>query len=176
MVVLCIQNASISGQEDVPAELPSVIVEDLSLPVEIASVSGKEDVPAELPSVIVEDLSMPVEIASILGKEELPSVTVEEDLPLPVEVVSISGKEENVPVEPVEDNVSGLQSATFPAQAEKRGRPKGSCTTAIGLPRMKKQKTDGKPLPFFRKFTKSRQMYILKMLVGEGLQQGDNIV
>ena len=40
VVELCIQNASISVQEDVPTELPSVTVVDLSAEVPSATVAG----------------------------------------------------------------------------------------------------------------------------------------
>ena len=163
VVELCIQNAPFPS-EDYSSELPSVAVEDQPQPVQITSVSGEEeDDLSELPSVAVEDQPQAVQITSVSGEEEddlsePPSVAVE-DQPQPVQITSVSDEEED-------DSASGLQSATFPTQVKKRGRPKGSCTTAIGLPRMKKQKTDGKPLPFFRKSTKTRQMYILKILVG----------
>ena len=47
--------------------------------------------------------------------------------------------------------------ATFPLKMRKHGRPKGSSTTAIGLPKNKKRKVV-KTVPYFRKPTKTRQM------------------
>ena len=45
--------------------------------------------------------------------------------------------------------------------------PKGSTTTAIGLPRMKRRKVP-KVEPFFRKTTNDRQMYLITILTCDG--------
>ena len=57
-----------------------------------------------------------------------------------------------------------LQHATFPPKQKKRGRPKGSVTNAIGLPR-KRQKTGKRPQRYFRKTTKEKQNIILSWFV-----------
>ena len=75
-----------------------------------------------------------------------------------------------------------LSTATFPVKTKKRGRPKGSTTTAVGLPRGKRQKTE--ILPFFRKSTKNRQRYMLGLFVESdsiekalaGLKLGEELV
>ena len=80
----------------------------------------------------------------------------DEDQPVTVE---FTGEHEDF-----EDNLEGV---SFAAKPRKRGRPKGSCTTAIGLPRRKKQKLTGKANPFHKKDTTSRQKFLLLFFTDE---------
>ena len=66
-----------------------------------------------------------------------------------------------------EDFENNLEGVFFAAKPRKRGRPKGSCTTAIGLPRRKKQKMTGKASPFCEKDTTSRQKFLLSFFTDE---------
>ena len=69
------------------------------------------------------------------------------------------------------ETVTDLTEVHFATRPKKRGRPKGSCTTAIGIPKRKKQKLSGKPQPFHRKDTTCRQKYILSFFVDEDIIQ-----
>ena len=55
--------------------------------------------------------------------------------------------------------------AVFAPVPKKRGRPKGSQTTAIGLPKRKKLKMSGKPTPFHKKDSLTRQRHLLTFFV-----------
>ena len=56
-----------------------------------------------------------------------------------------------------------IHGATLPTIQRKRGRPKGSTTSAIGLPKQKKQRTGG--MPFFKKNLRTRQRNMLAWFV-----------
>ena len=74
--------------------------------------------------------------------------------------------EEPVDAQHQEENTDDLLlAAKVPAKIKKRGRPKGSMTTAIGLPRNQRQKTENTSVPFFRKAIRSRTIFILKLFL-----------
>ena len=67
-----------------------------------------------------------------------------------------------VPETPLDNEGSqSLLGATFAPMLKKCGRPKGSCTTVIGLPKKKRLKKLGDVMPFHRKSTLIRQKYVL---------------
>ena len=59
-----------------------------------------------------------------------------------------------------------LDNVVLPPKSKKRGRPKGSDNTVIGLPIKKKVETS-KPTPFIRKSSKDRDYQILSYFVSE---------
>ena len=70
-----------------------------------------------------------------------------------------------VPDTPLDNEGSqSLLGATFAPMLKKCGRSKGSCTTAIGLPKKKRLKKLGDIMPFHRKSTLIRQKYVLSFL------------
>ena len=69
----------------------------------------------------------------------------------------------DVPLSVNPDEVD-LSSATFASKCKKRGRPRGACTTAIGLPKAKKLKIN-KPTPFHMLDVQSKQKRILGWIV-----------
>lgn len=50
---------------------------------------------------------------------------------------------------------SDVSNIKLPPKVKKRGRPKGSELTVIGLP--KKRKTQGKPVAFIKKHSKQKE-------------------
>lgn len=50
-----------------------------------------------------------------------------------------------------------FKSIAMPPIIRKRGRPKGSDKTIIGLPKKKKKSLENKPLPFLKKTPKERE-------------------
>ena len=72
--------------------------------------------------------------------------------------------DENIPeTNNIDHEIHPLENATFAPVPKKRGRPKGSVTTAIGLPRSKRQKFDNEQkIPFHKKPTKTREVIMLK--------------
>ena len=59
-----------------------------------------------------------------------------------------------------------LTTATFVSRCRKRGRPRGACTTAIGLPKAKKQRM-GKKTPFHMLDVRSKQHMLLSWITDE---------
>ena len=89
-----------------------------------------------------------------------PEVVIEESGEPPVVVAEESGEHSA-------DITDNLEGVSFAPKPRKRGRPKGSCTTAIGMPRQKRQKVTGKPQPFHKKDTTTRQRHLLSFFLDE---------
>ena len=58
------------------------------------------------------------------------------------------------------ESTDPLKDIVFAHRIKKRGRPRGGCTTAIGLPKLKRKKKDG-PIPFHQKDFKAKQEQLL---------------
>ena len=80
---------------------------------------------------------------------EQPEVVTEESAEWPEVVTEESGEWSEVVTEESGEHsgdiTDNLEVVTFGPKSQKRGQLKGSCTTAIGRPRQKRQKVTGKP-------------------------------
>ena len=83
-----------------------------------------------------------------LTQEEASETQEEEEREITEQAVTLHDDEE--------DNEDILLTAKFPHKMGKRGNPKGSVTTAIGLPRNKGSKTEKTAILYFRKTTQNR--------------------
>ena len=124
-----------------PKKLPQTDEEPNEEPLEIPQT---DEEPQELPQTDEEPDEEPQELPHVSFRTNLPNVNNTTD-------------ENTLSVD--------LEGVSLPTVSKKRGRPKGSCTTAIGLPKGKKRKITKGPIPFMKKEIEARQRHILGWFV-----------